>query len=72
MKKVIVMKNLDCANCAAKMENNIKRIEGVHNCSINFMLQRMTLDIDDERSEEILTQIRNSVHRVEPDCKLVI
>ena len=45
MKKVIAMQDLDCANCAAKMEQAIRKIDGVTDCSINFMLQRMTLSL---------------------------
>ena len=72
MKKVIAMQDLDCANCAAKMEQAIKKIDGVQNCTINFMLQRMTLELDDNNSAEIIEKIRAAVKKVEPDCKLKI
>ena len=72
MKRVIQMQDLDCANCAAKMEQAIRKIDGVASCSINFMLQKMTLDLDDERSAEIINQIRATVKKIEPDCKLKI
>ena len=72
MKKVIAMQDLDCANCAAKMEQAIKKIDGVTSCSINFMLQRMTLEMDDEHSAEIIEKVRAAVKKVEPDCRLKI
>lgn len=72
MKKVIQMEDLDCANCAAKMEDGIKKINGVANCSVNFMTQRMTLDISDTNSEEIIKQIKLLVRKIEPDCRLKI
>ena len=72
MKKVIAMQDLDCANCAAKMEQSIKKIEGVQSCSINFMLQRMTVEIDDQNSAEIINQIKAAVKKIEPDCRLKI
>ena len=72
MKKVIAMQDLDCANCAAKMEQEIKKIDGVQSCSINFMLQRMTLELDDQNSAQIIEKIRATVKKVEPDCKLKI
>ena len=72
MKKVIAMQDLDCANCAAKMEQAIRKIDGVSNCTINFMLQRMTLELDDERSAEIINQIKVAVKKIEPDCRLKI
>ena len=72
MKKVIAMQDLDCANCASKMEQAIRKIDGVQSCSINFMLQRMTLELDDANSEEIIKQIKAAVKKIEPDCKLKI
>lgn len=72
MKKVIAMQDLDCANCAAKMEQAIRKISGVKSCTINFMLQRMTLEIDDENSVEIINQIKSAVKKIEPDCRLKI
>ena len=72
MKKVIAMQDLDCANCAAKMEQAIRKIEGVQSCTINFMLQRMTLELDDNNSTEIIEKIKAAVKKVEPDCRLKI
>ena len=72
MKKVIAMQDLDCANCAAKMEQAIRKIDGVQSCSINFMLQRMTLELDEVNSAEIISQIKAAVKKIEPDCRLKI
>ena len=72
MKKVIAMQDLDCANCAAKMEQAIRKIDGVSSCTINFMLQRMTLELDDARSAEIIEQVKAAVKKIEPDCRLKI
>ena len=72
MKKVIAMQDLDCANCAAKMEQAIRKIDGVQSCSINFMLQRMTLELDENNSAEIINQIKAAIKKIEPDCRLKI
>ena len=72
MKKVIALQDLDCANCAAKMENGIKKIDGVNSASISFMTQKMVLDIDDARAEQILKEIKAVCKRIEPDCILKI
>ena len=72
MKKVIEMQDLDCANCAAKMEQAIRKIDGVKNCSINFMLQRMTLEADDAVWNDVIAKVKTTVKKVEPDCKLKI
>ena len=51
MKKVIALQDLDCANCAAKMETAIRNIDGVHSVSVNFITQKMIIDIDDGNVE---------------------
>lgn len=72
MKKVIALQDLDCANCAAKMENGIRKIAGVNSVSISFMTQKMVLDIDDNNTEQILKEVKAVCRRIEPDCKLKI
>ena len=72
MKKVIAMQDLDCANCAAKMEQNIKKIEGVISVSINFMAQKMTLEVADGSFDEVIAKIKATIKKIEPDCKLKI
>ena len=54
MKKKFKLQDLDCANCAAKMEDAIKKLDGVNDASVSFLTQKLTLDADDERFEEIL------------------
>ncbi len=71
MKKIFEMEDLDCANCAAKMEAAIRRIEGVTYVSISFMAQRMTLEADDAVFDEVLKEAARAVKRVEPDCRIV-
>ena len=71
MKKRYKMVDLDCANCAAKMEDAIKKLPGVNAASVSFLTQKLTLDADDERFEEILDQAAKICKKVEPDCKLL-
>ena len=54
MKKKFKLMDLDCANCAAKMEDAIKKIDGVNDATVSFMMQKLTLDADDDRFDEIL------------------
>ena len=72
MKKVFEMEDLDCANCAAKMEDAIRKIEGVTYVSISFMAQRMTIEADDARFDAIMKQARKAVRKVEPDCRILL
>lgn len=68
MKKVFVMEDLDCANCAAKMERAILKIDGVFAASVNFMAQRLTIDADDGRFDEIMKEVIKVCKKTEPDC----
>ena len=71
MKKKFKLENLDCANCAAKMEAAIRKLPGVNDASVSFLAQKLTLDADDERFEEILDQAVKICKKVEPDCKIL-
>lgn len=71
MKKVFRLEELDCANCAAKMENAISKIEGVEKVVISFMTSKMTIVADDERFESIVDEAEKICKKVEPDCRIV-
>ena len=70
MKKVYKIE-IDCANCAAKVEEAIKKIDGINSASLNFMTQKMILDLDESREEEILKQVYKTAKRVEPDFCII-
>lgn len=70
MKKSFSLENLDCANCAAKMEHAVSKIDGVNHVSISFIAQRMTLDADDARFDDILAETVRKCRKIEPDCKI--
>ena len=72
MKKRYNMIDLDCANCAAKMEAAIKKLDGVNDCSVNFFAQKMILDADDARFEEIIKKAAAAIKKVDPDCRLIV
>ena len=72
MKKTFKLVDLDCANCAAKMEAAIKKLDGVTNASVSFMTQKLTLEADDGRFDEIVKQVQECIKKVEPDCKVVV
>lgn len=66
------MKNLECAHCASKMEQQIAKLEGVNSVTISFMTQKMTLDCDESMILEIVLQAKKICKKIEPDCTLVI
>lgn len=71
MKKKFKMEELDCANCAAKMEALIKKIPGVNDASISFMTQKMMIDADDSHFDEIMLEVQKACSKIEPDCRIV-
>jgi len=72
MKKQYKFESLDCANCAAKMEAAIQKVDGVTSASVNFMAQKLTLDADENRLEEILKECVRICKKVEPHCGLQV
>jgi len=71
MKKRYLIEDLCCANCAAKMEENIRKIEGVNSANVNFLTQKLTLDADEARLDAILDEAERIIKKIEPDCVLV-
>lgn len=72
MKKKFKLEDLDCANCAAKMEDAIKKIPGVNDANVSFMAQKMTIEADEERFDEIMKEVAAACAKVEPDCKILL
>lgn len=72
MKKVFKLDDLDCANCARKMEDGIRALEGVQSVSINFLAQKLTLEAPDAEFDEILKKAAKVIKKIEPDCTIVI
>ena len=72
MKKTYKLRDLDCANCAVKMENAIGKLPEVSSVTVSFMTQKMTVEYADGLEEaEALKQIRKIIRRVEPDCEVL-
>ena len=71
MKKVFKLEDLDCANCAAKMERAIAKIDGVTSVTVSFMTQRLTVEADDARFDDIMKEIVKTCKKVEHDCQIV-
>ncbi len=71
MKKVYKLEDLDCANCAAKMEQVISKIEGVESASISFLAQKLTIVAPAERMEEIRAEAIRRCKKIEPGCAIV-
>lgn len=71
MKKKFKLQDLDCANCAAKMEEAIKKIDGVNDASMSFMTQKLTIDAADDRFDAIMDEVEKVCAKVEPDMRIL-
>lgn len=71
MKKIYQLENLDCANCAAKIENAVREINGVTNASVSFMTQKLMIETDADL-DQIMEEVKKVIRKVEPDCEIVL
>lgn len=72
MKKTFALEDLDCAHCASRMEDGIRALAGVHEVSVNFLTQKLTLDADDALFDKVLKQAVKICRKIEPDCRIII
>ena len=72
MKKTFKLEDLDCANCAAKMEAAVKKLDGVKDASVSFMTQKMSIEADDEVFDEVVKAAVKCIAKVEPDCRVIL
>lgn len=72
IKKTYALEDLDCANCAAKMEERIKKIDGVISASVSFIMQNLTIEADENDIEKIVKQAGKICRKVEPDCRIIL
>ena len=72
MKKMYMLEDQDCANCAAKMEEAIKKIEGVTYARVSYLAQKLTLEADDAVYDAVLAEAVRTCKRIEPDCTILL
>ena len=70
MKSKFKLKGLDCANCAAELERAIQKLDGVESANISFMTQKMELEYDETRKEEIIQNVKKVIKKEEPDVTI--
>ena len=71
MKKIFELEELDCAHCAARMEEGIRKLEGVIDVSVNFLTQKLTLETEDAVFEKVLKKAVKICRKIEPDCRVL-
>ena len=67
MKKTIKLIDLDCGNCAAKIQRAVQKIDGVTDVSVSFINQKMVLEAPDDKFDAILTEAKALIKKIEPD-----
>ncbi len=72
MKKTFKIKDLDCPNCAAKLERAVSKVDGVSSASVNFMLQKLTVEASDGEFDEVMLRVIKAAKKSNPDCSIVI
>ena len=72
MKKTFRLEGLDCANCAAKIEKKVKAMDGVTDATVSFFAQKLVLEADDGRFDEIARKVAEVVHHTDADCTMVL
>ena len=70
MKKTFRLENLDCANCAAKIERSVQKVEGVNSVNVNFMTAKMNLELVDENSDSVIEEIKKTVKKIESAVRI--
>ena len=70
MKKSVKLIDLDCANCAAKIEDAVKKLPGVNSASVSFMAQKMVLDGDDDKFDAVLKDVVKTAKLVDQDLEI--
>ena len=68
MKKTFCMNNLDCANCSAKMEKAILKIDGVKSATVSFFAQKLVLEAEDDKWDAVVRAACEAVSRVDSNC----
>ncbi|MBE5973500.1 MULTISPECIES: cation transporter [Lacrimispora] len=72
MKKIVKLEGLCCANCAAKIEEEVKKLNGVESASLSFMTQRLTMEVSEEKVDEIMEAARKTAYKIEPEAEFKV
>ncbi len=72
MKYTYKLENLDCAHCAAKMEEGIRKLEGVESANVNFLTQKLIINADSAVIDKIMVDVKAVIAKVEPDCEVLM
>lgn len=72
MKKVVKLEGLCCANCAAKIEEGVRKLDGVREASLSFMTQRLTIEVEDGQADAVIEAARKIADKIEPEAEFKV
>ena len=72
MKKIVKLEGLCCANCAAKIEDGVKKLPGVKTASLSFMTQRLVMEVEAGREDEVIEAARKVADKIEPEAEFKV
>lgn len=72
MRKAFKLDEIDCANCAQKLEDAIKKLDGVQSAQVNFLTQKLTLEAVDDQFDDVLRRVIKLAADIEPDCEIIV
>lgn len=71
MKKIFLLEDLDCAHCAQKIEKEVGKLDGVTESKVTFLTQKLTVEVEEEKADALLNDIKKIVKKVEPDVTVI-
>jgi copper chaperone CopZ len=72
MKKIVKLEGLCCANCAAQIEAEVSKLSGVETASLSFMTQRLTMEVEESKADEIVEAARKVAYKIEPEAEFKV
>src|SRR5699024_3242993 len=67
----LILEGLHCANCAAKIESGIQKMEGVRTCQLNFVTKKLMLEVDSKKEEDVINESKQFIQQLEPDVRVI-
>lgn len=71
MKKIFILEDLDCAHCAALIEGDVAKLNGVESAAISLLAQKLTVNCSDEAADSLLAEVKKIVKKYEPDVEVI-
>ncbi|MCR4727052.1 MAG: cation transporter [Lachnospiraceae bacterium] len=67
MTRTFILEDLDCAHCAQKIQDAVAKIDGVSECKVTFLTQKMVYNVEDSKNDAAEKEMRKIVKNTEPD-----